>query len=651
MPQIQLLSPHVADLIAAGEVVERPASVVKELLENAFDAGAKTVTVELRGGGMTYIRVTDDGCGMAPEDAGTAFLRHATSKLREERDLEAIGTLGFRGEALAAIAAVSRIELRTREAGAETGTQILLDAGDIQSMSPVGCPVGTTIIVRDLFYNTPARLKFMKSDRAEASACVGLARRCALGQPGISVRCLLDGKESFFSPGDSNAASCIYHLLGRDFANTMLPCSTEDGVVSVHGFVSSPAMARGNRAQQFFFCNGRPIRSTSLQAALEQAYQNTLLTGRFPSCVLYIDVRFSAVDVNVHPTKAEVKFSDERLVFNGVYYAALAALKQEQHPSGAIALSQPSRKGHGKSSAGGEFFKEMTAAEFRTTMATLGKKPSSSAALSENSAFGSVHLHDFSTPYRTNVENRITKPVAITPPSSSDPVPDKTATPSHFPSKRQDGALPKRTVSPSVRSETLEPEPLVEPDGIRVIGEALGTYIIVESQNTLTLIDKHAAHERILFDRLKTQRRTPMSQTLLVPLTFTSEAETIETLLEHTSLLSEFGFSLEAYGDEAVAVRAVPADVDLQAIPAMLEELGQLLLHSGNADPEHAVDPILHTIACKAAIKAGTASQPEELAQLADRVMSGEIKYCPHGRPVSVTLTKQELDKYFKRIL
>ena len=357
MQQIQLLSPHVADLIAAGEVVERPCSVVKELLENAFDAGAKTVTVELRGGGMTYIRVTDDGCGMSPEDAGTAFLRHATSKLREERDLEAIGTLGFRGEALAAIVAVSRIELRTREREAENGTQISLDAGDIQSVAPVGCPLGTTIIVRDLFYNTPARLKFMKSDRAEASSCIGIARRCALGHPEISVRCIHDGKEIFFSPGDGNAKSCIYHLLGRDFANTMLPCSTDDGVVAVHGFIGSPATARGNRAQQFFFCNGRPIRSTSLQAALEQAYQNTLLTGRFPSCVLYINLSFGAVDVNVHPTKAEVKFSDERLVFHGVYYAALAALEQERRPGGNISLPSALIKGQAKPSASADFFK------------------------------------------------------------------------------------------------------------------------------------------------------------------------------------------------------------------------------------------------------------------------------------------------------
>ena len=651
MQQIHLLSPHIADLIAAGEVVERPSSVIKELLENAFDAGARTVTIELKGGGMTYIRVTDNGCGMSPEDAGTAFLRHATSKLRDEHDLEAIGTLGFRGEALAAISAVSRIELRTREHGTENGTHITLEAGDIQTVAPTGCPAGTTIIVRDLFYNTPARLKFMKSDRAEASACINAAKRCALGHPEISVRCIHDGKEIFFSPGDGNEISCIYHLLGREFANTMLPCSTDDGTVSVHGFVSSPSAARGNRAQQFFFCNGRPIRSTSLQAALEQAYQNTLLTGRFPSCVLYINLSFAAVDVNVHPTKAEVKFSDERLVFNGVYYAVLAALKEEQRPGGTITLSQTPQNNRAKISSRGKFFKQMTAEEFHTTMKTLGKIPTKSAASSTDSAFESVPiLHDVSTPYRSNVQNRRIRPISGLPPDA--PVPTLPKVPG-VPKDSSTASLPeKKQVSPIEETlPTTEPDLLIQVDGIRVIGEALGTYILVEYQEELILIDKHAAHERILFDRLKTQRRAPMSQLLLVPLTVTSDMEHIETLLAHTALLSEFGFAMEPYGENTIVVRGVPADISLPEVPGILEELAEILIRNGSANSEDILDPILHTIACKAAIKAGIPSQPEELEQLAARVLSGEIKYCPHGRPVCVTLTKKELDKYFKRIL
>lgn len=332
MPEIQILSPHLADLIAAGEVVERPASVVKELVENAFDAGARAVTVELRGGGATYLRVTDDGCGMAPEDAGIAFLRHATSKLHDEQGLEAIGTMGFRGEALAAISAVSHITLTTRQRGAAAGTHMTLDAGDIQDMYETGCPEGTTMIVRDLFFNTPARRKFLKSDRAEGAACAAAALRCALGRPDVSVRCIRDGEEIFFSPGDNKLDSCVYSLLGRDLAMSLLPCAGEADGVRVHGFISSPAAGRGSRAQQYFFCNGRWIKSAALQAALEQAYRNTLLVGRFPACVLYVELSCAAVDVNVHPAKTEVKFTHERAVFDAVYYGARAALEAEKEP-------------------------------------------------------------------------------------------------------------------------------------------------------------------------------------------------------------------------------------------------------------------------------------------------------------------------------
>jgi DNA mismatch repair protein MutL len=330
MPVINILSPHVADLIAAGEVVERPASVVKELIENAIDAGAKNVTVELRGGGAAYIRVTDDGCGMAPEDAGVCFLRHATSKLSDARGLEAIGTLGFRGEALAAISAVSRIELTTRAAGAESGIYMTVEAGDIQEMRPTGCPRGTTMVVRDLFFNTPARLKFMKSDRAESAQSVGVAGRCALGHPEVSLRCIRDGAEVFFTPGDGLLRSAAYAVLGREAAAGLLPCALEQEGVAVEGFISSPRSGRGSRAQQFFFVNGRSIRSLTAQTALENAYKNTLLVGKFPACVLQINLSCAAVDVNVHPTKAEVKFTDEKKIYDAVYYAALSALAQEQ---------------------------------------------------------------------------------------------------------------------------------------------------------------------------------------------------------------------------------------------------------------------------------------------------------------------------------
>ena len=312
---INILSPHVADLIAAGEVVERPASVVKELVENSIDAGARNITVSIRGGGMREIRVTDDGCGMSPEDAGIAFLRHATSKLRDERGLEAIGTLGFRGEALAAISSVSRIQLTTREHGAAEGTRLALSAGEIDEMGPAGCPEGSSMVVRDLFYNTPARQKFVKSDRAEAGACAAAALRCALGHPEVALHFLRDGEEQFFSPGDGSAKNTVYSLLGRETALSLLECAGESGGVSVSGFVSAPHAGRGSRNMQFFFLNGRAFRSLSLQTAVEQAYKNSLLSGRFPACVLYLRLGTNRVDVNVHPTKLEVRFTEEKAVF------------------------------------------------------------------------------------------------------------------------------------------------------------------------------------------------------------------------------------------------------------------------------------------------------------------------------------------------
>ena len=575
MPEIQILSPHLADLIAAGEVVERPASVVKELVENAFDAGARAVTVELRGGGATYLRVTDDGCGMAPEDAGIAFLRHATSKLHDEQGLEAIGTMGFRGEALAAISAVSHITLTTRQRGAAAGTHMTLDAGDIQDMYESGCPEGTTMIVRDLFFNTPARRKFLKSDRAEGAACAAAALRCALGRPDVSVRCIRDGEEVFFSPGDNKLDSCVYSLLGRDLAMSLLPCAGEADGVRVHGFISSPAAGRGSRAQQYFFCNGRWIKSAALQAALEQAYRNTLLVGRFPACVLYIELSCAAVDVNVHPAKTEVKFTHERAVFDAVYYGARAALEAEKEP-----------------------------------VATLSK----TAAKPEPAPKADPFV----------------------------PAAPKAAAAQHPPAPAAPTFAPARTYAPAAPAEEAV---------ARLIGEAMHTYILVEKGETLILIDKHAAHERINFDRMRQSPADIPSQTLLEPLPFTPDASDADVLQQYGDVLAELGFTLEPFGRNDYILRGVPAQLDAaDALPA-LEEICAQLRHGARMDAQSVRDEVLKTVACKAAIKAGWQTEPEELLRLADAVCAGEVKYCPHGRPVAVTLTRRELDKLFKRIV
>ena len=644
MPDIQILSPHLADLIAAGEVVERPASVVKELVENAFDAGAHTVTVELRGGGATYLRVTDDGCGMTPEDAGIAFLRHATSKLHDAQGLEAIGTMGFRGEALAAISAVSHITLTTRRRGAPSGTHMTLDAGEIQDMYETGCPEGTTMIVRDLFYNTPARRKFLKTDRAEGAACAAAALRCALGRPDVSVRCIRDGEEVFFSPGDNKLDSCVYSLLGRDLAMSLLPCAGEADGVRVHGFISSPAAGRGSRAQQYFFCNGRWIKSAALQAALEQAYRNTLLVGRFPACVLYIELSCAAVDVNVHPAKTEVKFTHERAVFDAVYYGARAALEAEKEP--VATLSKTAAKPEPAPKAD-----PFVPAAPKAAPAAAQHPPAPAAP-----TFAPARTYAPAAPAEEAVAFRSPTASAFAAPRVT-PAPVFTA-----PARPAPGTPPEPVVPVAQPAQTaIEPEPVfpspleraappAEPPA-RLIGEAMHTYKNKKKGETLILIDKHAAHERINFDRMQQSPADIPSQTLLEPLPFTPDASDADVLQQYGDVLAELGFTLEPFGRNDYILRGVPAQLDAaDALPA-LEEICAQLRHGAQMDAQSVRDEVLKTVACKAAIKAGWQTEPEELLRLADAVCAGEVKYCPHGRPVAVTLTRRELDKLFKRIV
>ena len=636
MPDIQILSPHVADLIAAGEVVERPASVIKELLENAFDAGAKNVSVEIRGGGVPYIRVTDDGCGMAPEDAGVAFLRHATSKLRDERGLEAIGTMGFRGEALAAISAVSHVQLQTRRAGDAAGTRVELHGGDIQEMGPVGCPEGTTMIVRDLFYNTPARLKFLKSDRAEASACVQAALRCALGRPEVSVRFHRDGKEEFFSPGDGREDSCVYTLLGRDLAATLLQCRSQEDGLRLSGFISSPSAGRGNRSAQYFFCNGRYIRSPLLQTALEQAYKNTLLTGRYPACVLYLDMGLGSVDVNVHPAKLEVKFSYEKKVFDLVYNAVRLALEGEDRTA-QVPLSPSTQK---LTEPRPDFYQSMTSSDFRAQGYSLGRGGASHTPEQKDRPFARDLLSG-SEPlrFRSGGETYQTRLDL-----------DRPASP-FSPSKPQRSSdFDRIPLSPAVEKDVQNVESDALPDH-KILGEAMKTYLLVERGDDLLVIDKHAAHERMNFDRLKALDREILSQTLLAPVPLHLSPEDAELLENNDDLLRQLGFEIDALGQADHVIRAVPADIAPGDAAAAVEEICERLRRGKAPDAQSARDEILHTIACKAAIKAGWDTQPQERERLVAAVLSGQVKYCPHGRPVVVVLSRRDLDKMFKRIL
>ena len=638
MPRIIELEPHVADLIAAGEVVERPASVVKELMENSIDAGAGIITVEINAGGMAYIRVTDNGCGIAPEDAGTAFLRHATSKLRDAEGLEAIGTLGFRGEALAAIAAVSRIGLLTREHGAGEGVSLSLEAGEVMDISPAGCPEGTTIIVRDLFFNTPARLKFMKSDRAESSAVASAVLRCALSHPEVSFRFLKDGKSEYHTPGDSRVDSCIYSLFGREFSAGLIEASSADETVSVSGYVSLPAAARGNRSYQFFFVNGRPIQSRTLQAALEQAFANLLPTGRFPACALYVIARPGDVDVNVHPAKTEIKFVSDKQVFDGVYYAALSALSRRSAPDGQLPGDGEltvNVAGNGNT---------VTRHDAQFVNQSFQSKPEHRRPSGNGGGFRSLHVDEYRQKY-----------------GAVDPKPGESAIPSFDAAQdkknragAEDDGLPNGRLSDSSRQMEFagvhSGEVSVsggDSGSFRIIGEALRTYIIVEFRNSLWLIDKHAAHERIHFDALRKEGYSPMSQALITPVVCRIGREDETLLLENAELLDSLGFTVESFGEDAVAVRRIPSDIEISDAEPVLSDICTQLRQGGTAEPER--DSLLRLIACKAAIKAGSLSGTRELEELTSRVLSGEISHCPHGRPVAFELTKAALEKKFGR--
>lgn len=646
MPRINILSPHVADLIAAGEVVERPASAVKELMENAIDAGAKNITVEFSCGGTELIRITDDGCGMSPEDAGVAFLRHATSKLHDARGLEAIGTLGFRGEALAAISSVSRIELVTRERGASEGTYMTLEAGDIEEMRPTGASEGTSIAVRALFFNTPARRKFLKSDKAEGAACLQAALRCALGRPDVSIRCIRDGKEEFFTPGDGKIESAIYALLGRDTALKMLPveASSTDADLTVTGFTGAPEAARGSRSAQYFYCNGRAIKSQFLQAAVEQAYRGRLLVGRFPACVLYLNINPSRVDVNVHPAKTEVKFTDEREVFSSVYHAVLGALtytERGNEPEPERVPAPPRRYVPYGETAG----ESRGAARPARWNPGEEKRP----ATELHDALGIAAPRQFA---QTSFDLSPARPAAKPQPVENTP-PVMASRPVYEP--QPESAQPAQAAQPEIPSPFEASEVLPGPEcgaePVRVIGEALGVYILAQMGEKLYVIDKHAAHERMLYNALMERDAPVHSQTLLAAATLTPSPECAESLESNAEALSALGFEYEPFGKDAYILRAAPATLSPDEAAAALEEAAMALAGSRTPDIANARGELLKTVACKAAIKAGPSSEPAELQKLAEAVCSGRVQYCPHGRPVSWVLTRKDLDKQFKRIV
>ena len=650
MPHIIQLDRHVADLIAAGEVVERPASAVKELVENAVDAGATQITVEVQNGGMTFLRVTDNGCGIAPEDAPTAFLRHATSKIRTKEDLAAIGTLGFRGEALAAISSVSRIDLLTKTAEAE-GVSLHLEGGVVTSQQPAGCPQGTTILVRDLFFNTPARMKFMKSDSAESSAIAAVVQQQALAHPEISFRLIRDGETQLQTSGDGERLAAIYTVFGRELAKNMLAVNGTWEKFHVTGYITKPTATRGNRALQYFFLNGRFIRSRLLSAALEEAYRNQMMTGRFPACVLELQMPLEAVDVNVHPAKTEVKFLNERAVFDAVHYAALSTLSNasgrvamqmpkspalDAQPAAPQQTARPAERPAARPAVNPNFYQTMQAGEYRRQ---AGAQPRT------------VLASQVQYPTRTPkpVEPAM-PPVEKAPSPIAPPQPESVVAPVKPAAKAEPepAAIPKEPIPTPAEPEQLALD--LPEQTFRLIGEAFDSYLIAEQGESVLFIDKHAAHERILFEKLKAEDHPIVSQELMAPVSAELTREEAATVLENTEILGKCGFEVADFGDGDVLIRQIPCDVDEKDAVSLLQELAADLLAGKTLAPETLRDNLLHTIACKAAIKAGWHTEGAEAAHLVAEILSRtDIKYCPHGRPVCIELTKSQLERQFKR--
>ena len=663
MPAIIQLPSHIANLIAAGEVVERPASVVKELLENAVDAGATKVTVEMRDGGMTFLRVTDNGCGMEPEDAKTAFLRHATSKLRRAEDLGEISTMGFRGEALAAIASVSRIDLMTKPTGAISGTSLHLDAGVVTQQSEAGCPDGTTIIIRDLFYNTPARMKFMKSDSVEGSRVMAAVQLQALAHPQVAISMVRDGKTILSTPGDGSLQAAVYCVYGRDFA-AMVPVQSSWDSYQLSGYVSKPSDSRPSRNFQTFFVNDRPVKSRLLISALEESYRNQLMVGKFPACVLHLQLPANAVDVNVHPAKTEVKFLNEKSVFDCVHYGVLAALNKTpdrpqvqfaKQPASAPQPVQPRQEAAPKQN----FFRTMTPEEFKSFSSAMKDAPQPKP----QAAAAAASLIPKNIPEKAVLHSPVLTPDGALPlpPRKIEPV-----QPAASASSAAQPCLPPLEQTPEVPEPPVPdaPAPVLpeEPEAIqqelpmpptpdwRLVGELYRTYILIEQGDDAFLIDKHAAHERILFDRLKANQEAISGQTLLSPIAVRLSPTAAGELLANVPMLEELGFQLEEFGDSTVLLRQIPMDLSPDAAAEAVESLAADLLNGRREQKDTVRDELLHTVACKAAIKAGWITDEQELYAIAKAVMEREdLKYCPHGRPICVCLSKKQVEKQFKR--
>lgn len=656
MPKIKVLPKEIAELIAAGEVVERPASVIKELMENAIDAGSSSVTVEIKNGGITYIRVTDNGCGISREDIRTAFISHATSKISTRDDLYAIGTLGFRGEALASIAAVSNVEVLTRTTEEETGTRYGISAGEETLVDDAGCPLGTTIVVRDLFFNTPARMKFLKKDVSEANAVAGIVDKIALSNPDVSIRFIREGKSALFTSGSGDLKTAAYEIFGKDFADGLIEADYSFESVKISGLVSKPTKSRPNRNMQFFFVNGRLVKSGTASAALSEAYKNSIMVGKFPYCVLNITTAPGLVDVNVHPAKIEVRFANERTVFSAVYYAAKNALEhRDEAPKVTIPRTaqtelfepvRPKTEQMRLPEKQPDFWNRMSSSEYRSvqqpekptyqqpaarediiTVASPDKKPET--ADSEPST-----IQHFLDAQRAKKEETAVIEADIRPELS-----EKAAT------------LPDEKPEDAARAldTAIDEKPAELP--VTVIGEAFKTYIIVQQGESIFLVDKHAAHERMLFNELVKNDSKRSTQMLLTPITVTLSKEEYSSVLDNLDMLMQAGFAVEDFGYSVVIVRECPMEISADEVADVVAELAGYLVENRQKLISEKKEWLFSLMACKAAIKGGMYTTEYERELFIKRLFaSPEIRYCPHGRPVMIEITRRELEKNFGRV-
>ena len=636
MAKINVLPKHLAELIAAGEVVERPASVVKELLENSIDSGADSITVEIKNGGISYIRITDNGCGILREDIRNAFISHATSKISTSEDLESIFTLGFRGEALASVSAVAKVDVMTCAAEDEIGTRYVIEYGEEVLLDDAGCPKGTTIVVRDLFRKTPARMKFLKKDVTEANAVAGVVDRIALSHPEISFRFIREGKQVLVTSGNGDLLTCIREIFGKDFSSDLIPAEYSGNGVEVSGYVSKPVASRPNRNMQFFFLNKRLIKTGTGTAALSEGYKNSIMVGKFPSCVLNIKINPSLVDVNVHPAKTEVRFSDEKAVFNAVFYACKNALSRGDTPKQVNRIVT-------------DFYKEPEKPAEQLKIVSAPKPVTDfwqhipAKPVEAVSAVSEIKVK----PVEQIVETKIVEPKRFNIAKSPDPEPI-------VEEKTEDILLKSPSVVKKAEPVTVSAEPqknYFEEEDFHLIGEAFKTYIMCEYKGKMVIIDKHAAHERIIYEKLKRENNERTPQLLLLPVTVTLSKEEYSAILDNLDLLNDAGFDAEDFGNGCVIVRECPMEISAEDVQDVVCEIAGRFVEKKQDVMFEKLDWIFHSVACRSAIKAGNFTSRLEMERFAKQLLSmPDIRYCPHGRPVLIEMTKRELEKNFGRI-